>query len=177
MAKNFKGNWATFEYLDDFCSAIQRIRQSGYEDVSTLSPCPRHEIDHALGEPQSRVPFFTLIFGLIGMTTAYVLTSWITLDWVLPVSSKPLVSIPPFTVIAFELTVLSGAYGTMIGVVLLIAFDTLRKSFPRSEAYKNYGRFTLDRFGLVVRCKTAEDQKKIEAILKNSLAEEIHHEG
>jgi hypothetical protein len=47
-----------FEYLDDFCNAIKSIKNEGYENLTTHSPCPRHEISYALNEKQSRVPFF-----------------------------------------------------------------------------------------------------------------------
>lgn len=176
MSKHFTGAWATFEYLDDLCSAIKELKQEGFNDLSTHAPCPRHEIEHALHDKQSRVPFFTLIFGALGTMTGYLFASWATVNWVLPVSGKPLVSYPPYTIIGFELTILLGAYGTMFGVVVLILIDTLRKSFPKSLIYKTYNRFTNDRFGLIVRAKR-EDGDKVESILRKYLAEEVHSES
>lgn len=171
--KKFSGCWATFEYLDDFCDAIKELRLQGFAEITTLAPCPRHEIDIALGEPQSRVPFFTLLCGALGVITAYSMTSWMSVNWPLPVSSKPLISLIPYTVIAFELMVLLGAYGTMFGVLLLILNATRKLAFPKSLEYKNYNRFTNDRFGLVVRSQNIESIKKI---LADHLAEEIHEE-
>lgn len=175
MGKQYTGVWATFEYLDDCCNAIEELRKDGHEKLTTHSPCPRHEIDHALGDPQSRVPFFTLVGGLTGFVTAFLIISWMTLQWILPVSGKPLVSLPPTIVIGFEMTVLFGAFATMFGVVLLILKDTFSLAFPKSDAYKQYPRFTRDRFGIIVRC----DQKKFEAVkgtMNKFQAEEVHDE-
>lgn len=174
--KKFVGLWATFAYLDDFCDAIQTLRQKGFKDLSTHSPFPRHEIFEALGNPQSRVPFITLGFGAVGVIVAYSMASWMTLDWVLPVSSKPLVSIPPYTIIAFELMILLSAYGTLTGIVVLAARETLKKGFPKSVAYQGYNRFSGDRFGLIVRCSVA-DFKAVNAVLTKFMAEEIHREN
>ena len=176
MSNKFNGFWATYEYLDDFCNVMKELRESGQKELSTHSPCPRHEIEHVLADPPSRVPFFTLISGLIGAATAYIMAGWMNLDWVLPVSGKTILSIPPFTVIAFELTVLLGAYGTMIGVVLSSLKDIKARSFPKSQEYINYPRFTRDRFGLIVRCVEA-DASKVEKVLNKYQAEEIHREN
>ena len=66
MKKKFSGVWATFEYLDDTCEAIKELKNENFNHITTHTPCPRHEIDHALGDPQSRVPFVTVIGSLIG---------------------------------------------------------------------------------------------------------------
>ncbi|MBL0691289.1 MAG: DUF3341 domain-containing protein [SAR324 cluster bacterium] len=176
MKKKFSGYWATFEFLDDLCGAIKELRSSGYKEITTHSPCPRHEIDHSLGDPQSRVPFFTLIFGMVGTVTAYTMANWMSVDWVLPVSSKPLVTFIPYTVIAFELTVLMGAYGTIVGMLFLIYKGTRAKTFPISKEYKEYNRFLNDRFGLVVSCDKG-DFTKVEMLLKKYSAEEVYNEG
>ena len=175
MKKKFEGFWATYEFLDDLCDAVKDLRQNGFKNITTLSPCPRHEIDEALGNPQSRVPFITLFFGLCGVSLGYFLPSLMTVDWILPVSAKALIAIPPFTVPAFELTVLFSAYGTVIGMIILAKLEKSRKSFPKSEIYKKYDRFMDDRFGLIIRCDTNKFDK-VKQILKTHHAEEIYSE-
>ena len=176
MKKEFCGFWASFQYLDDFCNSIKELRSKNYKQITTYSPCPRHEIISALGNPQSRVPFFTLCFGVLGVLIAYILASWMSLDWVLPVSNKPTISIPPFTIIAFELMVLLGVYGTMIGIAFLAIRETKKYVFPQSKKFREYNRFSGDRFGLVVRC----DKKKFEVvkkIIQQHQPEEIYNES
>lgn len=176
MNKKFCGVWASFKYLDDFCNAIKEARKNELKKITTYSPCPRHEIFDALGNPVSRVPFFTLVFGISGVIIAYTLTSWMSLDWVLPVSNKPTISIPPFTIIAFELMVLLGAYGTMLGIIFLSIKDTRKYTFPKSSKFKNYERFTQDRFGLVIRCEE-KDLAKLTKMIKKHQPEEFDNES
>ena len=45
----FTGVWAIFEYLDETTETIEQVREQGVQPT-VLMPCPRHEIDHALGE-------------------------------------------------------------------------------------------------------------------------------
>lgn len=169
----FTGVWATFEYLDELTHAIEKVRKAGVQPT-VISPCPRHEIDHALGDPQTRLPFISLVFGGLGTLTGFSLTAWTASDWVLPVSGKPIVAIPPFAVIGFELTILFCAVFTLLGVFALCSLGTLKNPMP--ESVKKYLRFQRDRFGLVVPCDQAK-QEEIEKIFNEHGAEEVFREN
>ena len=98
-----------------------------------------------------------------------------TLSWILPVSGKPVISIPIMGPIAFELSVLLSIFFTAGAIVLLILKDTLRHPGPISKKYKDYNRFMRDRFGVVVACE--ENQlSAIESIMKKYQAEEVNSE-
>ncbi len=172
MSKSFSGVWATFEYLDDTCAAIKELRSKGYDRITTHTPCPLHEIDHALGNPQSRIPFFTLLGGFIGFGIAVFIIIKMSLMWILPVSSKPIISVPIMGPIAFELAVLISIYFTIGGMFFLIAKDTLRSSRPKSKKYKTYNRFMRDRFGIVVPCDS-QSLEDVESIFSKYKAEEV----
>ena len=172
MSKSFSGVWATFEYLDDTCAAIEELRHKEYNRITTHTPCPRHEIDQALGNPQSRIPFFTLSGALVGIGLAVFIIVKMTLMWILPVSGKPIISVPIMGPIAFELSVLLSIYFTIAGLFVLIAKDTLLNSKPGSKKYKTYNRFMRDRFGIVVPCNSAS-LKDVESIFKKHQAEEV----
>ncbi len=170
MARSFNGVWGSFEHLDEAAAVVVWLREEG-KDYSVLAPCPRHELTHAMGEPQSRIPFVTLIFGGLGIFFGFALPSWTALDWVLPVSSKPMVSIPPYTIFGFELMVLLGGIFTAIGMLLLGYFDLMRKTLPKSQKFKTYKRFSDDRFGVVVRCAEGE-AAAVEKVMKAHNVEE-----
>lgn len=170
MFRRFVGVWGSFENLDEAASVIEALRKDGKE-ISVLSPCSRHELTHALGEPRSLIPFVTLFFGGVGVFFGYALPSWTALDWVLPVSSKPMVSIPPYTIFGFELMVLLGGIFTAIGMLVLGYFDLMRKRLPGSQKFKTYGRFSDDRFGVVVRCAEGE-AAAVEKVMKAYNVEE-----
>ena len=173
MTKKFSGVWATFEYLDELTNAIKSIREKGTQPL-VLSPCPRHEIDHALGDPQSRLPFVSLLAGALGCLVGYSFSAWSASDWILPVGGKPIVAIPPFTIIAFELTILFAATFTLLSVAVFAVKDTLKNPMP--TAAKKYVRFQRDRFGIVVPCESA-NARDFEELLKSHGAEEVHIEN
>jgi hypothetical protein len=175
MKQKFCGVWGTYEFLDDTCETIKELKKSGFDRITTHAPCPRHEIDHALGEPQSRVPFFTLIGAFFGFGLAILIIYQMTLSWILPVSGKPVISVPIIVPIAFELSVLLSIFFTAGAIVLFIVRDTLRHPGPVSRKYKDYNRFMRDRFGIVVACE--ENQMPVIAnIMKKYQAEEVYSE-
>lgn len=171
MIRPFKGVWATFEFIDDAANAIEAVREAG-NDFSVLSPCPRHELYHAMGQPPSRIPFVTLFFGGLGLFFGYGLPSWTSLDWVLPVGGKPTVGIPAYTIFGFELMVLLGGVSTAIAIYAMGFYDLFRKKLPGSKRFKSYNRFSLDRFGVVVRC-SREEAAEVEKTIRAHNAEEV----
>jgi len=168
----FTGVWAIFEYLDETTDTIEQVREQGFQPT-VITPCPRHEIDHALGNPTSIVPWIALAFGALGCFIGYSLPAWTASDWVLPVSGKPILAIPPFTIIGFEMTILFTAIHTLAGLAVLAIIDSFR--FPIPNEAKKYPRFQRDRFGVVVRCD-ADKIEEFEAIMKKNGAEEVHVE-
>ena len=169
--RKFQGVWASFAYVDQAAACLKELHQQGRQP-SVLSPCIRHELSHAIGSPQSRLPFITLVFGALGLFFGYGLPIWTALDWVLPVSSKPIIGIPAFTIIGFELMVLLAGMSTAVGIFLLGYIALRRRPLPRSPQFLNYGRFSLDRFGVAVQCNQAE-AKELEKLVRKYGAEEV----
>ncbi len=165
--------WAVFENLDETCQAVKEIRKEG-NTPTVISPCPRHEIDHALGDPQSRLPFISLFFGALGCFTGYSFVAWTAADWVLPVSGKPIITIPPFTIVGFELTILFTALFTLAGMVILGIIDSVKHPLPKGAKF--YPRFQRDRFGVVISCEESSVPKFQQTLEKNG-AEEVHVES
>ena len=176
MRQPFKGAWAVFEFLDDTCASIQGLKEAGFDQITTHAPCPCAEIDTALGNSHSPVPFFTLIGAICGLVLAVFLMVYTALDWILPVSAKPIVSIPVMVPVAFELSVLTAAIFTAISMAAFVWRDHYIHPVPKSEKYRKYDRFMRDRFGIVVCCNS-ENLSKVESILQKYQAEEVHLEG
>ncbi|MGK5092837.1 DUF3341 domain-containing protein [Deltaproteobacteria bacterium TL4] len=169
----FTGVWATFEYLDEFSNAIRAVKNKGVVPT-VLSPCPRHEIDNAMGNPETRLPYISLVFGALGCLIGFSFPAWTASDWVLPVSEKAIVAIPPFAVIGFELTILFAALFTLLGVIGLATWDALKNPLPK--ALKRYVRFQRDRFGIVIPCDLRHT-KDYENLLISHGAEEVYIEN
>ena len=58
------GMLGIFTELDAATTAIERLRKAGMRDMVVFSPMPRHEIEHAVGTPESPVRVFTLVGAL-----------------------------------------------------------------------------------------------------------------
>lgn len=156
-----------FSHMDTTIEAIHEFKKQGRKDLKVYSPCPRHELEHALDEGVSPVRRFTLAGGLTGATFGYLFTSLASLDWILPTSGKAIVAPVAFTVIAFELTILFGAVFTLFGIILNA------KLFRKREVIYD-DRFTDDKFGIFVPCSSSEFDK-VRGILSENGAEEVKH--
>ncbi len=86
--------------------------------MQAYAPVPEHELEHAMGYGQSPVRVFALVGALTGTATGFALSIFTSMDWPMVVGGKPIVSIPAFVVIAFEMTILFGALSTVIGLFI-----------------------------------------------------------
>ena len=77
-----------------------------------------------------------------------------------------MVSIPPFVVIAFEMTILLGGLCTLLGLLVTARLPSLRLS-PQYDP-----RFSSDRFGVEVTCEAGE-RRAVEELLRGAGAEEV----
>jgi len=143
------GILASYEYLDSTVDAITNLRRAGFE-VKAYAPYPDHHIEHALGYDQSPVRVWTLVGGLTGTATALAFTTWTSVDWPIVVGGKPIVSIPPYVIIMFELTVLFGALSTIIGLFVLSRLPNLKPAIIYDP------EFTAGRYGVYVEADGAK---------------------
>ena len=157
-----------FAHVDTTLHAIRALRQQGFSELTVYTPVPVEEIEEEVdkGRPLSRVRLFTLIGGLTGTVTGFFLTIWSALKWDLVTGGKHPVSIPPFVIIGFELTILFGGLSTLLGLLILGRLPKLRPS-PTYDP-----RFTLDRFGVAVACPP-DKAEAVTALLTASGAEEV----
>ena len=139
-----QGILASYEYLDSTVDAIEGLKKAGFEDIKAFSPYPEHHIEDALGYDQSPVRVWTLVGGLTGTATGFGFTIFTSMDWPLVVGGKPIVSIPAYIVIAFEMTVLFGALATVIGLFVLSRLP----NFKPAVVYDP--EFTAGRYGVYV---------------------------
>ena len=150
--------------------AVRAIRRDQLGDVVVYGPTPDHSIDLALGVETSPVRVFVLVGGLLGCFAGFALPIYTVLDWPMITGGKPLISIPPFVVIAFELTIL---FSAIAGVIAFLGLSGLPR-FGQSRV--NDPRFSNDRFGVAVTCDAAKEDK-VTACLEQAGAEEVSANG
>jgi hypothetical protein len=154
------GILASYEYLDSTVDAIGALRKAGFA-VKAYTPYPDHHIEHAMGYDQSPVRVWTLVGGLTGAATGIAFPTWTSMDWPLVVGGKPIVSIPPYIIIVFELMVLFGALSTIIGLFVLSRLPSVKPAIiydPEFSAgrYGVYVEATPDRLDEARRILNAE---------------------
>ena len=141
-----------FKHVDATRSAIRKLREMGKEQVELFTPFPNHDLEDEMyfQKPRSPVRRVTLVGAITGCLGAFLMTSWMSLDYPVRVSAKPLVSIPSFVVIAFECTILIGA---LFNTGALLHFSRLPNIW-RFAAYRP--QFSAGTFGLTVRVEKSE---------------------
>lgn len=106
----------SFEHMDSLIEAIGAVKEAGHE-FEVFSPTPRHEIEHAIGARKSPVRYITFTGALTGLALAFVMTIGTSLIWSMITGGKPIISLVPFLVPAFELTILLGGIATLLAIL------------------------------------------------------------
>ncbi len=148
-----------FSHLDTLLAAMKQLPVEGFREVEVYSPTPHHEIAHLLHRKPSPVRVFTLVGGLTGLATGWAMTIGSTILFPIVVGGKPVISIPPFGVVAYIMTILFGAIATFIGFLV-------NARVPQVKVVEGYDdRLSSDHFGVLIHCHP-EEVVKLEKLLK-----------
>jgi Protein of unknown function (DUF3341) len=165
-AQALAGTLGVYDGIDAATRTIERLRAAGFKRITVFSPVPSHELEHALHAGESPVRLFTLVGGLTGAATGFAFPTWTSLDWPLITGGKPIISMPAWVIIAFELTILFGALSTVAGL-----FISAR--LPQRRILQIYDpRFSSDRFGVLVT-PSAGREGEVRSIMREHGAAEI----
>jgi hypothetical protein len=160
---------AVYDRPGPVAAVARRLKNRGYGDLEVYAPAAFPELDDVVDAKPSGVRTWTLVGGLVGAVTGYALTIWMANDWQMVLGGKPFSSIPPYTVIAFELTILFGGLMTLLGL-LVVGKLPYGRFGQRDKAYS--ARFSGEEFGLVVGCKE-RDVLELDALLRDYDAKEV----
>jgi hypothetical protein len=154
---------------EECIQGIESLRRAGYARPRVFAPIPSEKILQALELPKSPVRSCVLAGGITGVLSGFALTIGTSLTWPHVAGGKPIISLPPYIIIAFELMIL---FGALSGVAGFLIFGRL----PRMESLRGYSpRFSDDRFGVLVTC-APEQSTRVEMLLKDAGAEEVQRE-
>ncbi len=138
-----QGVVASFKELDSTVHAVEELRKARLGEITVYTPTPRHELEDALGAPNSPVRRFTLVGGLLGVTFGYWIAIWTSTYWPLVTGGKAIASWIPYTIIGFEVMVLIGALSTVFGMfyVSRIPRLTMTVGYDPRFSHGSYGVF------------------------------------
>ncbi len=144
--------------------AISALKAAACTDIRAAMPAPFPEIVAALGLPKSSLGRATFLGAITGVTAGFALCIWTALSWPLITGGKPVAALPPYVVIAFELSVLVGAIVTLTVMMVSTFLGRRRRSVPREG-----GKFLGDRVGVYVYGEPWVAEK----LLRDNGAEEV----
>lgn len=148
------GVLAQYDTLHGTVEAIERLRAAGHKELEVFSPIPSPELEEAMDIHSSPVRLWALIGGITGCATGFLLTAGTSLGYPMVTQGKPIVSLPPFIIFMFELTVL------LTGLFGFVAF-LVHARRPVSTLDPSYRTaFSVDRWGVFVR---ADGERRAEA--------------
>ncbi len=159
-----RGVLGTFGAAPEAARAIRALREAGVADVRAAMPAPFPEVVEALGRPRSRLGLATFPGAIAGLLAGIGLTVGTSVAWPLVTGGKPIVSIPPFVIVIFEVTVLVGSLTNLAAVV---AGAWRGRRFPPAPGA------TGDRIGVFA----AGEGDRAERILRDGGAEEVRRVG
>ena len=157
---------SVFDYPADVAKAVTKLKSRGFNDLTTYSPAPFEDIELAENSKPSLVRLFTLVGGLTGVFTGFLMQIWMSWEYPIKIAGKGLASIPPYVIIGFELTILFGGIATFLGLLIVGGL------YPRKldKAYSQ--RFSAEEFGVAVRCRD-RDVEEIDLLMRSHTAKEV----
>jgi ActD protein len=148
--------------------AVRALKAGGFADVRAAMPAPFPEVVSAIGKPRSPVDFVTFPGALVGLLCGVGLTVGTSLAWPLVTGGKPIVSVPPFVIVIFEVTVLVGS------LTNLLAVSAGSWHGGRGRVFPAHRRFNADRIGIYA---VGGEAALAERLLREAGAEEVSRVG
>ena len=136
-----------FKNEDQVVSTLTALKESAYKFKRVHSPIPSHKIMAALDLKKSKVGWFTLAGGILGLISGFALAIFCAVQWNLIVSGKPVISLIPFFIVGFEFTILFAVFGNVIGLLT-------QARLPSYKRMANYDpRCSGEHFGVLATCE------------------------
>ena len=158
----------TFAYEDDFLAAAEKLKSSGFDDIELLSPVPLEEAQEVLELGKSPVRHFALAGALIGAVSGFAMSVATALVFILPTGGRAIITLPPYFIITYEMTILFGVLFTLIGFHVVSDLPAWRDKPYLPSA-------NVDRFVVVVEGAAGEQLARAESIFSEAGAEDIRH--
>lgn len=161
------GLLAEYESPDGLIHAAEKVRDAGFKNWDTFSPCPVHGIDNAMGVRPTILPWLILGGGLTGCAVALGFQWWANgIDYPFKISGKPFWSVPANIPITFELTVLFAALTAVFG---MLALNKLPRPAHPLDLAQRFARSTNDRFYVLIEASDPVfDEKDTRTLLEST---------
>jgi hypothetical protein len=145
--------------------AAETVRDRGFSRWDVFTPFPVHGMDRAMGLRNSRVGWFAFVGGVSGYFSGMLMIWWMNAyDYPIMVGGKPMFS--PFAAFppSYELTILLGAFGAVLGMLFLNRLPRLHHPLLKNRRFT--AGATHDKFFIVIE---ASDPRFVESEVRQLL--------
>lgn len=154
---------------EEILEAARKAKQRGFEKFDTFTPFAVHGMEEAMGIKRSWLPYVSFGAGAFGFGNACLLTIWTHyFSWPLNVGGKPLLAIPAYIPVMFELTVL------FAGVVSALFMFTYLLKLPNYKRPIFHPDITCHRFAVAVEVDRIEEAEPVKRFLQDIQAKDVH---
>ncbi|MDH3647159.1 MAG: DUF3341 domain-containing protein [Gammaproteobacteria bacterium] len=157
---------ALYKYEEDFLEVTDRLKTMNTPGLGVMSPIPMHSVEKVMGIGKSDVRFFSLAGAITGAICGFGLAAGTALVFLLPTGGRPIIPLPPYLVIMYEMTILFGVLATLFGFHVVSGLPAWRDAPYTPEA-------NIDRFVVSVPVEHDTDIPQIESIMREGGADEI----
>jgi hypothetical protein len=157
-----------FHDPDSALEAAGKLKGAGFETPEILSPIPIHGVEEVLGKKKSVIKRFTLIGAITGGTTGFLLAAITAVMFPHPTGGRPIITIPPYLIITYELTILFGILATVLGFLISARLPAIKERLYVPEA-------AIDKFVVSVACSSGENISRASEIMRDLGVDEIRH--
>jgi len=166
MKKNFI--LGIFDDEEELVHACEKVVHENIDIYDVYTPFPVHGLDDLLKIKRSHLPYVTFAAGFTGCVLAFAFQIYVSaIAWPIDIGGKPMMSIPAFVPVGFEITILFGALTTVA------AFFAAAKIFPGKKAVLLDDRQTCHKFVLAIEESSAIDSAAVQGSLKELGASEV----
>lgn len=149
--QKYYGALAEFDTPSELYQACEKVRDKGFKNWDAHTPFPVHGLEKAMGIPPSKLPWFVLVMGLIGVAVGLGIQYYPSvIEYPVVIGGKPTFSWPAFVPITFELMILFSAGTAVFGMFAMNKLPQFYHSLFRSERFE---RVTDDKFFISIEAK------------------------
>jgi hypothetical protein len=157
----------SFQDENDALRAMTTLYRDWPHGFEAYSPQLNEHFFEAMDLPKSPVGLWILAGALFGQFSGWAVTIMLSIYWPHTVANMPVIAIPPFTIIAFEMMVLMAIFGGLFGLMF-------HGGMPAFSAPAEYMRkFKRNRIGIAMNCHGERQFTEAESMLRELGAEDI----
>lgn len=119
MADRMLGLIAEFGTADTLLAAVKEARTAGYRRIDAFSPYPIDGMSEALAIRDHRIGWLSLAGGAFGIAATLAMQVFVNLDYPIEVGGRPLIALPAFFVVDFEIMILGAVLFPILGMLIL----------------------------------------------------------